>query len=59
MGWLVGCRIKSDSPHVGLGPTVGVPFVGIFLRDPSPYLREFGENHGKFQKVMWRSAIEN
>ena len=38
---MVGCRFKANCPIVGLGPVGKVPSVGIFLRDPSPYLREF------------------
>ena len=37
----LGCRFKGDCPLVGPEPKGGVPSVGIFLRDPSPYLREF------------------
>ena len=40
-GWLVGCRLKADCPLMGPGPVEGVPSVGVFQRDPSPYLREF------------------
>ena len=36
---LVGCRLKANSPY--MGPVYGMPFVGVFLRGPSPYLREF------------------
>ena len=40
-GWLVGCRLKSIFPLMGPG-TIGCrPCMGAFLRDPSPYLREF------------------
>ena len=39
--WLVGCRLKANCPLVGPGPIGGVPSVGVFQRDPSPYLREF------------------
>ena len=35
--WLVGCRVKAKCPLMGLG----APSVGLFLRDPSPYLCEF------------------
>ena len=40
-GWLVVCRLKANYPLVGPGPIVGVPSMGVFLRDPSKYLREF------------------
>ena len=32
---------KANCPLVGPGLIGGVPSVGIFLRDPSPYLLEF------------------
>ena len=35
--WM-GCKIKSNCPLVGPGAVGGMPFVGVFLRDPSPYL---------------------
>ena len=34
-----GCRYESNCPLVGPGTIGGLPSVGIFLRDPSPYLR--------------------
>ena len=38
----LGCGIKGNCPHVGPGPAGGeCPSTGVFLRDPSPYLREF------------------
>ena len=36
-----GCRYKSNCPLVGPGTIGGMPSVGVFLKDPSPYLREF------------------
>ena len=41
VGWLDGYRVKSNCPHVGIGPTGRVPSVGVFLRSSSPYLLEF------------------
>ena len=38
---LLGYRFKVIYLLVGPGPIGGVPSVGIFLGDPSPYLREF------------------
>ena len=38
---LVDCRVTANCPLVGPRPVKGVPFVGVFLRDPSPYLSEF------------------
>ena len=35
------CRIKADRPLMGPGPVGEVPSMGIFLRDPRLYLREF------------------
>ena len=40
-GLLVGCKVKANCSLVGPGLTGGVPFVGVFLRDPSPYLSKF------------------
>ena len=39
-GWLLVVGFKADclTRDIGLG---GMPSVGVFLRDPSPYLREF------------------
>ena len=36
-----GCRYESNCPLMGPGTIGGLPSVGVFLRDPSPYLREF------------------
>ena len=38
---LVGCRLKANCRLVGPEPMGDVPSVGVFLRDPSAYLREF------------------
>ena len=40
--WLVvGCKLKANCPLVGPGSIGGVLSVGVFLRDPSPYLCVF------------------
>ena len=39
--WLVDCRVEVNCPLMGPGPASGGPSVGVFLKDPSPYLREF------------------
>ena len=39
--WDDGCRYESNCPLVGPGTVDGLPSVGVFLKDPSPYLREF------------------
>ena len=40
--WLVvGCRVYDRLSHEGPRSLSGMPSGGIFLRDPSPYLREF------------------
>ena len=36
----LGYRIKANSLLVGPGPVGGMPSLGVFLRDPNPYLRE-------------------
>ena len=39
--WLVvGCKIKANCSHVGPRPK-GKMLVGVFLKDPSPYLCYF------------------
>ena len=48
--WLGGViGFKTNCLHMRPGPTGGVPFVGVFLRDPSPYLREFRRKPQKTQ----------
>ena len=37
----LGCNIKTNCPLVEPDPVGGLPSVGFFLRDPTPYLREF------------------
>ena len=37
---LVDSRLKANCPLVGRGPIGSVPSVWVFLKDPSPYLRE-------------------
>ena len=39
--WMDGCRHESNCLLVGPGTVGGVPSVGVFLWDPSPYLRDF------------------
>ena len=36
----LGSRNKASCPYMGLGPMREMPSWRIFLRDPSPYLRE-------------------
>ena len=36
-----GVGVKADCLNIGPRPIGGLPSVGVFLRDPSPYLREF------------------
>ena len=49
--WLivVGCRFESNCPLVGPGIIGGMLSVGVFLRDPNPYLREFWRKPRKTQ----------
>ena len=49
----VGCRCKANCPLAGPGPIEGVPSIGVFLRDPSPYLREFQR---KLRRA-WSSSV--
>ena len=51
-----GCRFESNSLLVGPGPVEGVPSVGVFLRDPSPYLRKFWRRPQKTPKGLGRQT---
>ena len=33
------CMIKANCPLIGPGPTEDMSSMGVFLRNPSPYLR--------------------
>ena len=49
--WLVVYRIKTNRPLVGPGPKGGVLSMGgVFLTDPSLYLREFRRKPRKTPK---------
>ena len=37
----LGCSFKVNCPLVGPGPIKGMSSVGVFRRNPSPYLPEF------------------
>ena len=39
--WLVGYGNKADCEHEGPRSTSEMPFLGVLLNDPSPYVREF------------------
>ena len=58
------CRfLKVNCPLLGPGPTGGVPSVGVFLRDPSLYLRKFRWKplktpNYKVDKHDWRLNLE-
>ena len=41
---------KASCPHVGPGPAGGVPFMGVFLRDPSLY-------SGEFRRKPWKALL--
>ena len=51
VGWLVGCRVYGRLSHEGPRPMGGMPSVGVFLTDPSPYLRELYEIRVTFMKI--------
>ena len=44
---LVGCMFESNCPHVERSTIDGMPSVGVFLRDTSPYLHKFRRKRGK------------
>ena len=46
---LIGTRFKANCLLVGLGPIGRVPSMGVFLKNPSPYLRE---NHQRKKKSI-------
>ena len=48
----VCCRIKTDFPTVGPLLLRGMPSVEIFLRDPSPHIREFRRKPWKTPKGL-------
>ena len=41
LNWSIKCRVQTNCQLVGPGPAGEVPSVEIFLRDPSPYSRDF------------------
>ena len=53
----LGWGHKVNCPHVGPGPTCGVPSVGVFLSDLSPYLHEFRRKPRKLQTARLTTAI--
>ena len=72
VGWLFGCRVEANCPLVRLEPVWGVlsvgdlskgpkpmdgmPSVEVFLKDPSPYLREFWRKPWGNSKRLGRQA---
>ena len=46
---LVRCKVKANCSFMGAGPVGEVPSVEVFLRDPSPYVREFRRKPRKTQ----------
>ena len=56
VGWLIGCRDKANCPHVGPETMGRMPSVGVILRVPSPFLRNFRRNHRKLQTARSTSA---
>ena len=52
MTYIIGkcfTRLKANCPLVGPWTEGGVPSVGVFLKDPRPYLRKFRR---KSQKIL-------
>ena len=41
-------KFPHKCSHVGPESAGEVPSVEVFIKDPSPYFREFGENHKKY-----------
>ena len=57
--YIDGCLVYSRLSHEGPRPMGGMPSVGVFLRDPSPYLREFRRIHGKLRTARSTSVTED
>ena len=55
-GWLVCCRVKASFPLVGPRPAEEVPSLGVFLRDPSLYLRKFRKKTTENSERLGRQA---
>ena len=53
-GWVVGLRLIVRMRDLGLGGKC--PPRGVFLRDPSPYLREFRRKSRKTPKKLDRQV---
>ena len=53
--WLV-VGFMNGLSHKRPRPMGEMPSVVVFQRDPSPYLREFRESHGKLRTAMLTSA---
>ena len=51
--------LSHSFPLVGLGTVDGIPFVRVFVRDPTPTYASFGESLGKLRTVRSTSAIGN
>ena len=47
----LGYRFKANCPLMGSGPVGGVPSVGVFIRDPNPYLRVSEKTTGKSERL--------
>ena len=63
VGWLIGCRSKTNSPLMEPGPTGWMSSLGVFLililaRDPSPYILELRRELPKTLKARSTSATE-
>ena len=50
------CRVKTNCLRLGRGPSREAPSVGVFLRDPKPYLREFRRKTTKNSERLSRQV---
>ena len=55
---ILNCYCGILKYHEGPRLMDGVHSVGVILRDPNPYLREFEENHGRLRTARPTSATE-
>ena len=55
---LVVCEINEIYLDDGAGPMRGVPFMKVFLNDPSPYLLELLRKSQRTQKTVVRKCVQ-
>ena len=56
IGLVVVWRVKFNCPLVGPGTIGGMPSVGVFLRDPKPYLTRVSKKITENSEQLGRQA---